>query len=229
MEGVKDSIGSAWCTGSGYAVRRSALDQIGGFPTSSLAEDVFCSNMLLGAGWKTCFVHEALQYGMVPDSFSGHIKQRSRWVNFHQPNFWSNSNPTNLYQTIGTVQTTARLNFFLFGEACRDMRPFQRFCGFVFAIATLSTVPLTVSLLLFPVALGSGFRLVAYTNDDQLRWLIRLAFLSTLCIRLNEYIEFLPAGYRFAWRGNMETVWMAPCQSSFPHSGFVSLLIMLLV
>ena len=85
MEGVKDSIGSAWCTGSGYAIRRSALDQIGGFPTGSLAEDVFCSNLLLGAGWKTCYVHEALQWGMVPDSFSGHIKQRARWVNLHHP------------------------------------------------------------------------------------------------------------------------------------------------
>ena len=36
--------------------------------------------MLLGAGWKTAYVHEALQYGTVPDSFVGHIKQRTRWV-----------------------------------------------------------------------------------------------------------------------------------------------------
>jgi cellulose synthase/poly-beta-1,6-N-acetylglucosamine synthase-like glycosyltransferase len=32
-EPVKDAAGVAWCTGSGYAVRRAALDQIGGFPT----------------------------------------------------------------------------------------------------------------------------------------------------------------------------------------------------
>ncbi|CAD6590774.1 MAG: hypothetical protein ASARMPRED_004999 [Alectoria sarmentosa] len=97
LEAVKDSIGSAWCTGSGYAIRRSALDQIGGFPIGSVAEDVYCSNLLLGAGWKTCYVHEPLQWGTVPDSFSGHIKQRARW-------------------TIGTVQTAAKLNFFLYGR-----------------------------------------------------------------------------------------------------------------
>lgn len=56
------------------------MDDIGGFPTGSLAEDVCCSSVLLGAGWKTAYVHEPLQYGTVPDSFGGHIKQRTRWV-----------------------------------------------------------------------------------------------------------------------------------------------------
>jgi cellulose synthase/poly-beta-1,6-N-acetylglucosamine synthase-like glycosyltransferase len=79
-EPVKDAAGVAWCTGSGYAIRRLALDGIGGFPTGSLAEDVCCSSVLLGAGWKTAYVHEPLQYGTVPESFSGHIKQRTRWV-----------------------------------------------------------------------------------------------------------------------------------------------------
>ena len=40
-------MGSAWCTGSGFVVRRSALEQIGGFPVKSVAEDVLCSSMLL--------------------------------------------------------------------------------------------------------------------------------------------------------------------------------------
>lgn len=56
------------------------MDGIGGFPTGSLAEDVCCSSVLLGAGWKTAYVHEPLQYGTVPESFAGHIKQRTRWV-----------------------------------------------------------------------------------------------------------------------------------------------------
>lgn len=79
-EPVKDAAGVAWCTGSGYAIRRAAMDAIGGFPTGSLAEDVCCSSVLLGAGWKTAYVHEPLQYGTVPESFGGHIKQRTRWV-----------------------------------------------------------------------------------------------------------------------------------------------------
>lgn len=63
-------------------MRRSAVDQIGGFPIGSLAEDVCTSTMLLGAGFKTAYIHEPLQYGTVPDSFASHIKQRTRWVDF---------------------------------------------------------------------------------------------------------------------------------------------------
>lgn len=35
-EPVKDAAGVAWCTGSGYAIRRSALEQIGGFPIGTI-------------------------------------------------------------------------------------------------------------------------------------------------------------------------------------------------
>ena len=98
----------------------------------------------------------------------------------------------------------------------------HRFCGFCFTLATLSTVPSTASLLLFPIVLASGFRLVAYSDVAQLRWLIRAAFLTLLGSRINEWIAFLPAGYRFAWRGNTSTLWMAPCQYSLLawHSPF---------
>lgn len=37
IEPIKDALGVAWCTGSGYIVRREALDDIGDFPLGSLA------------------------------------------------------------------------------------------------------------------------------------------------------------------------------------------------
>ena len=80
-ETIKDACGVAWCTGSGYVIRRSALDEIGQIPTGSVAEDVLTSTLLLGMGWKTTYVHEPLQFGTVPDSYGSHIKQRTRWVN----------------------------------------------------------------------------------------------------------------------------------------------------
>jgi hypothetical protein len=79
-EMINDALGHADCLGSGYIMRRAALEGIRGFPTESLSEDVCCSAALLGAGWKTAFVPEAVQYGSVPESFLGHIKQRTRWV-----------------------------------------------------------------------------------------------------------------------------------------------------
>jgi cellulose synthase/poly-beta-1,6-N-acetylglucosamine synthase-like glycosyltransferase len=83
MEPTKDANGVAWCTGSGYAIRRKALESIGGWPVGSLAEDTFTSSLLLGSGWKTAFCHEALQYGTVPDTLTGHLKQRTRWTLAH--------------------------------------------------------------------------------------------------------------------------------------------------
>lgn len=67
---------------------------------------------------------------------------------------------------------------------------------------------------MFPIVLVSGFRLVAYADNEQLRWLIRLAFFSLIMNRFNEWVAFVPVGYRFAWRGNLNTLWMAPCEYS---------------
>lgn len=79
-EAINDALGHADCLGSGYIMRRTALESIGGFPIESLSEDVNCSSTLLGAGWKTAFIPEAVQYGSVPESYAGHVKQRTRWV-----------------------------------------------------------------------------------------------------------------------------------------------------
>ena len=82
-EVVNDALEHANCLGSGYIMRRVALESIGGFPTESLAEDICCSSTLLGEGWKTAFVPEVVQYGSVPESYLGHIKQRTRWVSLY--------------------------------------------------------------------------------------------------------------------------------------------------
>ena len=61
-------------------VRRCALNTIGQIPEGSVAEDVLCSTLLLGQGWRTAYIHEGLQYGQVPGDYGSHIKQRTRWV-----------------------------------------------------------------------------------------------------------------------------------------------------
>ncbi|KAK1913596.1 hypothetical protein P3342_006839 [Pyrenophora teres f. teres] len=87
---VHDGLGSADCVGSGYLARREAIDDIGGFPTYSISEDTACSSMLLGKGWSMAYIDEYLQCGEMPDTLSGHIKQRTRW-------------------TIGNVQTAIKV------------------------------------------------------------------------------------------------------------------------
>ena len=63
-EQTKDSNGVAWHTGSGYVMRLEALKSINGWPIESLNEDTLTSTLLLGAGWKTAYVHEALVHSL---------------------------------------------------------------------------------------------------------------------------------------------------------------------
>ncbi|PHH84631.1 hypothetical protein CDD83_1638 [Cordyceps sp. RAO-2017] len=191
IEPIKDTLGVAWCTGSGYVVRREALDDIGNFPLGSLAEDVATSTLMLGKGWKTAYVHEPLQFGTVPEDYGSHLKQRTRWA-------------------IGTVDTSFKLNFCLWGEKVRQMTFAQRFSGFLYATLSLYTILLTISLFAIPIILVSGKSLVAYADDDQLRWLIRLCFAATISNRLCEFVLSIPAGYHTGQRSARYQLWMSP-------------------
>ncbi|KND89235.1 Cellulose synthase catalytic subunit [UDP-forming] [Tolypocladium ophioglossoides CBS 100239] len=191
IEPIKDSLGVAWCTGSGYVARREALDEIGNFPLGSLAEDVATSTLMLGKGWKTAYVHEPLQFGTVPEDFGSHLKQRTRWA-------------------IGTVDTSFKLKFCLWGDEVRQMTFAQRFSGFLYASLSLYTILLTISLFAIPIILIMGKPLVAYATDDQLRWLIRACSVATIMNRLCEFVLFIPAGYHTGQRGSRYQLWMSP-------------------
>ncbi|KAM5359653.1 hypothetical protein ACJZ2D_014326 [Fusarium nematophilum] len=191
IEPIKDALGVAWCTGSGYVARREALDQIGNFPLGSLAEDVATSTLMLGKGWKTAYVHEPLQFGTVPEDYGSHLKQRTRWA-------------------IGTVDTAFKLNFSLFGDKVRQMTVAQRFSGFLYASLSLYTILLTISLFAIPIILVMGKPLVAYATEEQLRWLVRACFASVISNRLCEFVLFIPAGYHTGQRGSRYQLWMSP-------------------
>jgi cellulose synthase/poly-beta-1,6-N-acetylglucosamine synthase-like glycosyltransferase len=82
MEPLRDRFGFSQCCGSGYVVRREALDSIGGWPLCNVGEDIVCSCTLMEAGWKMAYVNEELQCGVVAESFHAYVAQRVRWVCF---------------------------------------------------------------------------------------------------------------------------------------------------
>ncbi|KAF2726590.1 nucleotide-diphospho-sugar transferase [Polyplosphaeria fusca] len=164
---INDAVDHADCLGSGYVARRVAIEGIGGFPIESLSEDVCCSAMLLGAGWKTAFVESPLQHGSVPDSFVAHIKQRTRWF-------------------VGHVQTALLFRFRLFGSRGRQLTPAQRLAGIVFDLRQVAQIPLALNYLLVPLSLFSGYPLIVWTEDYELQWLIRLVVLWMFCHWLHE-------------------------------------------
>lgn len=75
----RDILGISMAGGSGYVARRDAIAQIGGMPEDAIVEDFVASVKLHLAGWKICYINEQLQWGWMPDSFAGHLKQRRRW------------------------------------------------------------------------------------------------------------------------------------------------------
>ena len=79
VESARDYHDNAFCVGSGWVVRRSCLDELGGFPQASICEDLEISYALRGRGYRTLFLNEPLAFGLAPESVVEYIKQRVRW------------------------------------------------------------------------------------------------------------------------------------------------------
>jgi hypothetical protein len=87
---------------------------------------------------------------------------------------------------------------------------FQRLSGFIYAVLSLFNIFLAMSLFAMPIVLISGKPLVAYANEEQLRWLIRACFAALLVNRVSEIVMFLPAGYSVGQNGARSQIWMSP-------------------
>jgi cellulose synthase (UDP-forming) len=60
--------------------RRTALEQIGGFPQESLTEDFELSVHLHERGWRTAYVPEVLARGLGPEDMASYVSQQQRWA-----------------------------------------------------------------------------------------------------------------------------------------------------
>lgn len=65
------------------AVRRRALEQVGGWSLSCLAEDTDLTIRLRCAGWLVVYQNRAECYEEVPEEWSARIRQLSRWTQGH--------------------------------------------------------------------------------------------------------------------------------------------------
>jgi cellulose synthase/poly-beta-1,6-N-acetylglucosamine synthase-like glycosyltransferase len=61
------------------AWRRSVLEQLGGYPTDTLAEDQDLTLAVQRAGWRVGFDPAARAYTEAPDTVGGLLRQRFRW------------------------------------------------------------------------------------------------------------------------------------------------------
>ena len=75
----KDNWDSSFFCGSCGMIRRAALEEIGGFSTQTVTEDMETSIALHGRGWKSRYHGETLAYGLAPASATQYHVQRLRW------------------------------------------------------------------------------------------------------------------------------------------------------
>jgi cellulose synthase (UDP-forming) len=75
----KDRLNSAFFCGSCAVVRRAALDDIGGFATGTITEDIHTSLKLHTRGWRSVYYGRSLAFGLAPSNAMPFLKQRLRW------------------------------------------------------------------------------------------------------------------------------------------------------
>lgn len=75
-----DYWGAAFFCGSAAMLRRSAVEAIGGFSTDTVTEDAETSLQAFSQGYTSVYLDRPLVSGLQPETFSGFIRQRSRWA-----------------------------------------------------------------------------------------------------------------------------------------------------
>jgi cellulose synthase (UDP-forming) len=75
----RDRHGAAICVGSSAIYRRSALDDIGGFPRIKHSEDVFTGYEMGKRGMRTQYVPTVVSKGLCPDNLDSFVAQQYRW------------------------------------------------------------------------------------------------------------------------------------------------------
>ncbi|MCP1674474.1 cellulose synthase (UDP-forming) [Natronocella acetinitrilica] len=75
-----DRWGASFFCGSAAVLSRAALNDSGGFCGKSVTEDAETAITLHARGWRSCYVDEPLITGLQPETFSGFVGQRSRWL-----------------------------------------------------------------------------------------------------------------------------------------------------
>ncbi|MGY6502192.1 MAG: glycosyltransferase [Acidimicrobiales bacterium] len=76
----KDAHGAMFCCGTNVVFRRTALEEVGGFPEVSLTEDFELSLELHERGWSTVYVPEILASGLGPEDMASYVSQQHRWA-----------------------------------------------------------------------------------------------------------------------------------------------------
>ncbi|MDB4898404.1 MAG: restriction endonuclease, partial [Gemmatimonadetes bacterium] len=178
--GLDRNNASFFC-GSCGVLRRAAIDEIGGFSTQTITEDMETSLLLHARGWTTYYHGETLAYGLAPANATQYHVQRLRWGQ-------------------GTMQIMRKMNpLFMRGLTWR-----QRLSYFSALIIYLDAVQRLVFYLAPAVFFLTGWLPVSVSNRE---FLVRL--IPFMILRISAF-ELLARGTGYmliAERYNMTRFW----------------------
>lgn len=75
----RDHWNAATLCGCSAVIRRSALDEVGGFASVTVTEDMHTAVKMQKRGYRTVFHSEPLAFGIAPTDFRQFLRQRLRW------------------------------------------------------------------------------------------------------------------------------------------------------
>jgi cellulose synthase (UDP-forming) len=129
----RDFANSVICCGSSYVVRRSALDEVGGYCTLCCVEDYQTSLTLLMQGKQLVYLNEVLSTGESTRTYADFIDQRLRWMQGNwQVYFCGAALP--IWRKLNWVQQS-----FLVSQYLHCIQPFTRLIFLLMPIVYLYT------------------------------------------------------------------------------------------
>jgi cellulose synthase (UDP-forming) len=108
IQPIRDGAGSVTCAGTSFIVRRSALEETGGFVTDSLSEDYFTGIRISAQGYGLVYLDEKLSAGLAAENLAAHAMQRLRWARGTLQAFFIQSNPLTI-RGLNPIQRLAHL------------------------------------------------------------------------------------------------------------------------
>jgi cellulose synthase (UDP-forming) len=89
----KEKYNASFICGTNFAIRRTALMEVGGMQENNIAEDFLTSLLVHAKGWKSYYVNEVLCEGLAPEDMLSYYKQQLRWARGSLEIVFTKNNP----------------------------------------------------------------------------------------------------------------------------------------
>jgi cellulose synthase/poly-beta-1,6-N-acetylglucosamine synthase-like glycosyltransferase len=80
VQPAKNGRNASFYVGTSAVLRRAAIDDVGGFATGTVTEDIHTSLRIHARGWRSVFIPESLAFGLEAQSLKEFYSQRRRWA-----------------------------------------------------------------------------------------------------------------------------------------------------